>query len=382
MAAMMVAASPTAALWCHFSSVSTSKWKSISPSISVSCAMRRERPVDIEVAEEEKAFVYRRASAAERWPNSSDALQQRAVRESVEEMKRLGNVGVQVRDEEEGEEREHHVSPIYGLMRDDKARDKARQREIFNHPQKDQTKRLKRMNKLALKKAVDWKDRTARLAAAICELEVTRPVEDVLEGWPEQLNNEDLSVVLGNVGRENWRRALELYECLNLRKWYTPNTRMLATILSVLGRANQVEVARELFLRAEPELTADHIQVFNGIMGVYAKQGKWQAVQQILELMESRGCEPDIITFNTVINARCKGELQPGMAIAFLKEMRRARVKPDLITFNTLLGGCIANKNFEEAREIVKEMVRLGYEPDAYSKFLLGKKKTLLQEIR
>lgn len=261
MAAMMVAASSTAALWYHFSGISTSKWKSGSPSMSVCFAMRRERPVDIEVADEEKSFVYRRASAAERWPNSSDAFQQRAVRESVEETKSLGNVGVELRDGEEGGEEEHHVSPIYRLMKEDKARDKAREREIFHQPQKDQTKRLKRMNKLALKKAVDWKGRTERLSAAICELNLARPVVDVLEGWPEQLNNEDLSVVLGNVGRDNWRRALELYECLNLRKWYTPNTRMLATILGILGRANQVEVARELFLRAEPELTADHIQV-------------------------------------------------------------------------------------------------------------------------
>lgn len=105
-------------------------------------------------------------------------------------------------------------------------------------------------------------------------------------------------------------------------------------------------------------------------------------VQQILELMESKGCEPDIITFNTVINARCKANLQPGIAIALLKEVQRASFKPDLITFNTLLGGCIANKNFMEAKEIVKEMVRRGYEPDAYSKYLLGKKKDLLDEIR
>ncbi|KAG0558858.1 hypothetical protein KC19_10G059400 [Ceratodon purpureus] len=68
------------------------------------------------------------------------------------------------------------------------------------------------MNKLALKKVVDWKDRTERVAAAICELEVTRPVEDVLEGWPEQMNSEDLSVVLGNVG-EDWRRAQGLRTC-------------------------------------------------------------------------------------------------------------------------------------------------------------------------
>lgn len=267
MAAMMVAASSSAALSHRFSDISTTKWRSSSPPTSVCFVMRREREVNIDVAGEERSFVYRRASAAERWPNTSDELQQRAVREETKSVSSepqvpppWGNVGVKLRDREENEG-EEPVSPIYRLMREDRTRDKAREREIFHQPQKEQTKNLKRMSKLALKKAVDWKDRTRRLTAAICELELARPVADVLEGWPEQLNNEDLTVVLGNVGRENWRRALELYECLNLRKWYTPNTRMLATILGILGRSSQVEVARELFLRAEPELTADNVQV-------------------------------------------------------------------------------------------------------------------------
>ena len=270
MAAIMVPALPSAALSQRFSGVMTSLCKSSSPSTSVCFAVRRERQVDIDVAEEEKSFVYGRACAAGRWANSSDEFQQRAVREAEEELQSAscepqvpppwGNVGVKRVDTEENEG-EEHVSPIYRLMREDKARDKATEREMFLQPQNNQSKRVKRMNKLALKRAADWKDRTARLSAAICELGLARPVADLLEGWPEQLNNEDLAVVLGNVGRENWRRALELYECLNLRKWYTPNTRMLATILGILGRAHQVAVARELFLRAEPELTADHIQV-------------------------------------------------------------------------------------------------------------------------
>lgn len=303
--AAMLAVSSSAVVFHRFGGVTMSNPKSSLPSSSVCFAWRRETEVDIDVGIDEKPFVYRRASPAERWPNSHDELQQQAVRESVEELQG-GEDGIRVRVWNEGEgltsptyrrmreekarereravresveelqgsppgedgirvkvsdEAEDHTSPIYRLMREDKARDKAREREIFHRPQKGQIRRLKRMTKLALKRAGDWESRTERLANAICELELARPVADVLEDWPEQLNNEDLSVVLGNVGRENWRRALELYECLNLRKWYTPNTRMLATILGILGRSNQVDVARELFLRAEPELTCDHIQV-------------------------------------------------------------------------------------------------------------------------
>lgn len=112
------------------------------------------------------------------------------------------------------------------------------------------------MSKLALRKATDLKSKARRLATAIYSLELARPVTDVLDVWPEQLNNDELSVVVRNVGDRNWSRALELYEWLNLRQWYTPNPRLLATILHILGKANHVEAARELFLNADPEISS------------------------------------------------------------------------------------------------------------------------------
>lgn len=104
------------------------------------------------------------------------------------------------------------------------------------------------------------------------------------------------------------------------------------------------------------------LQVFNAILGVYAMQGQWQAVEHILELTALRGCEPDIITFNTIANARCKYGLQPGMASAFLKEIESAGLRPDIVTYNTLLSGCISMKYYTEASEIVKEMEQCGFD--------------------
>lgn len=122
------------------------------------------------------------------------------------------------------------------------------------------------------------------------------------------------------------------------------------------------------------------MQVFNAILGAYAKQGQWEAVEQILELIEQRGCEPDIITFNTIANARCKYDLQPGMASALLKEIERAGLRPDIVTYNTLLGGCIANKNATEAAEIVKEMEQRGFDLSACTSYVLGKQYLSLGE--
>lgn len=331
----------------------------------------------------ERPFVYARARPEVRWPHKSDELnQQRIGRESenaghassrvLPDWEKLVPSDAVVRDAEEGEEgvsREGRTSLARRLEREEMIK----KREAFRQRQKGQVRRLQSMSKLALRKATDLQNKARRLATAICLLESERPISDVLDEWPEQLNNDEMSAVVRNVGDKNWRRALEFYEWLNLRQWYTPNPRLLAIILHILGRANQLEDARELFLKAEPELTSC-IQVFNAILGVYAKQGQWQAAEHILELIALRGCEPDIITFNTIANARCKYGLQPGMASALLREIENAGLRPDIVTYNTLLGGCIAMKSITEASDIVKEMEHRGFDLNACTSYVSGEK--------
>ncbi|KAG0620267.1 hypothetical protein M758_4G203000 [Ceratodon purpureus] len=345
---------------------------------------------EVEGEKKEKVFVYSRARPEVRWPGKSGELnRERVARESenagrvssrvMPDWEELSRSDERVREDEEGGEgggfREGQASVAGRLEREEMLK----KREAFRQRQKGQARRLQSMSKLALRKATDFQNKARRLATAICALEMERPVSDVLDDWPEQLNNDEMSAVVRNVGDKNWRRALEFYEWLNLQKWYTPNPRLLATILHILGRANQLEAARELFLNAEAELTSC-IQVFNAILGVYARQGQWQAAKHILDLMTFRGCEPDIVTFNTIANARCKHGLQSGMASALLREIESAGLRPDIITYNTLLGGCIAMKYFVEASDIVKEMEQRGFDLDACTSYVSGKKYLNLDE--
>ncbi|KAK3447428.1 hypothetical protein EUGRSUZ_A02953 [Eucalyptus grandis] len=227
--------------------------------------------------------------------------------------------------------------------------------------------KIKKMNKLALKRAKDWRERVKFYTDRILALKPEEFVADVLDERPVQMTPTDFCFVVKWVGQCNWQRALEVYEWLNLRHWYSPNARMLATILSVLGKANQEALAVEIFTRAENSV-GDTVQVYNAMMGVYARNGRFAKVQELLDLMRERGCEPDLVSFNTLVNARLRSNsMVPGLAVELLGEVRRSGLRPDIITYNTLISSCSRGSNLEEATKVYDDMEAHNCQPDLWT---------------
>ncbi|KAK7406010.1 hypothetical protein VNO78_07623 [Psophocarpus tetragonolobus] len=227
--------------------------------------------------------------------------------------------------------------------------------------------RVKKMNKLALKRDKNWRERVKYLTDAILALNSEEFVAGVLEERRVQMTPTDFCFVVKWVGQQNWQRALELYECLNLRHWYSPNARMVATILGVLGKANQEALAVEIFTRAESSV-GDTVQVYNAMMGVYARNGRFNKVKELLDLMRERGCVPDLVSFNTLINARMKsGAMDPNLALQLLNEVRTSGIKPDVITYNTLISACSRESNLEEAVAVFSDMESHRCQPDLWT---------------
>ncbi|KAF5735418.1 pentatricopeptide repeat-containing protein [Tripterygium wilfordii] len=227
--------------------------------------------------------------------------------------------------------------------------------------------RMKKMTKLTLKRAKDWRQRVKFYTDRILGLKQDQFVADVLDGRPVQMTPTDFCFVVKWVGQESWNRALEVYEWLNLRHWYSPNARMLATILAVLGKANQEALAVEIFTRAEATV-GNTVQVYNAMMGVYARNGRFEKVQQLFDVMRERGCEPDLVSFNTLINARLKAKaMSPNLAIELLNEVRRSKLRPDVITYNTLISACSRASNLEGAMIVYDDMKARKCQPDLWT---------------
>lgn len=109
------------------------------------------------------------------------------------------------------------------------------------------------------------------------------------------------------------------------------------------------------------------MQVYNAMLSVHGRHGQWHKLEALIDRMHQKGCEPDIFTFNIIANARMKSGLQPGMASSLLHQIRSAGLRPDAVTYNTLIGACITNQSFVEAREIFQEMKQNGCEPDLWT---------------
>lgn len=236
--------------------------------------------------------------------------------------------------------------------------------EVLSRPSK---KKVKKMNKFAPKRAKDWMRRVRILTDKILGLGPDESVADILDKKIVQMTPTDYCFVVKSVGQLSWRRALEVYEWLNLKHWYRPHSWMLATILAVLGKANQEALAMEIFMRAEP-LVDNNVQVYNAMMGVFARSGRFSKVQGLLNFMRERGCQPDLVSFNTLINARLRsGSLGPNSAMELLNEVRRSRVRPDIITYNTLISACSRVSNLQEAIKVYSDMEANKCQPDIWT---------------
>ncbi|XP_010549076.1 PREDICTED: pentatricopeptide repeat-containing protein At3g18110, chloroplastic [Tarenaya hassleriana] len=296
-------------------------------------------------------FTYSRASPAVRWPHLN-------LRETSDSRNSTPSQPVS------SPSPATHVAetPEYGEFESDERQSGNDETAVAGR-----RKRVKKMSKLALKRAKDWRERVKFLTDKILGLKPNQFVADVLDGRPVQMTPTDYCFVVKWVGQENWQRALEVFEWLNLRHWYSPNARMVATILGVLGRWNQESLAVEIFTRAEPSV-GDTVQVYNAMMAVYARSGKFSKAQELLDAMRERGCVPDLISFNTLINARLKaGALTPNLAIELLNTVRNSRLRPDTITYNTLLSACSRDSNLEEAVKVFEDMESHSCQPDLWT---------------
>ncbi|KAJ8753660.1 hypothetical protein K2173_026336 [Erythroxylum novogranatense] len=303
-------------------------------------------------------FSYSRASPSVRWPH----LKLTEIRPSPSNQFTVSSppfthLVEQVSDSEENDG-DQVVTTSQSLEMDDETQEK------LGRPSRT---RVKKVTKLALKRAKDWRERVKFLTDKILELKPDQFVANVLDDRKVQMTPTDFCFVVKWVGQQNWQRALEVYEWLNLRHWYSPNARMLATILAVLGKANQESLAVEIFTRAEPSIGIT-VQVYNAIMGVYARSARFNKVQELLDLMRQKGCQPDLVSFNTLINARMKvGAMTPNLAVELLNEVRRSGLTPDIITYNTLLSACSRESNLDEAMKVFDDMERHHCQPDLWT---------------
>ena len=80
--------------------------------------------------------------------------------------------------------------------------------------------------------------------------------------------------------------------------------------------------------------------------------------------------EPDLVSFNTLINARMKfGAMTPDLAVQLVDGSGHT---PDIITYNTLLSACSRESSLEETMRIFNDMEKNKCQPDLWTSNVIG----------
>ncbi|MDV3166673.1 MAG: hypothetical protein Q8807_03405, partial ['Waltheria sp.' little leaf phytoplasma] len=112
----------------------------------------------------------------------------------------------------------------------------------------------------------------------------------------------------------------------------------------------------------EPNLVS-----YNIVINSFCEMGSLDSALSVVDTLESKGIEPDLTTINTLLLDALfmKGRIADGEKIWGLRAEKN--VVPNIRSYNSKLRGLVNAHKLSEALELWEEMGSKGIKPDAYS---------------
>ncbi|KAI5649334.1 hypothetical protein M9H77_35339 [Catharanthus roseus] len=137
------------------------------------------------------------------------------------------------------------------------------------------------------------------LPAILEALESESDLDEAFKPWEHSLSNKERSIILKE--QVMWERALEIFEWFKRKGCYEVNVIHYNIMLRILGRARRWDEVERVW----EEMVERRIEPVNSTYGtlidVYSKGGLREHAIKWLELMRSRGMEPDEVTMGIVV---------------------------------------------------------------------------------
>lgn len=166
-------------------------------------------------------------------------------------------------------------------------------------------------------------------------------------------------------------RAISFFEKLSALE--RPSIRAFMTILRVFSKRHDWQRSVQAIADMRNRGLAPDTLVYNIVLATCVQSEHIdQAEALLMEMLNQKPPVVDVVSFNTVI----KGLAQQGefnRAIGFLEEMSKHNVQPNIITFNTVMDSAVRCDRPAEAWRVLGLMKQAGFCPDKYSCSILVK---------
>ncbi|XP_057540964.1 pentatricopeptide repeat-containing protein At1g11900 [Amaranthus tricolor] len=140
---------------------------------------------------------------------------------------------------------------------------------------------------------------------------------------------------------------------------------VLNRMIFAFGECRQIEKALMIFdhmkvIECEPDLVT-----YNTVLGLLGRAGRVDDMLQEFDSMKNAKISPDIVTYNTLLNNLQKmGRLD--LCLVYMREMNENQLTPDLRTYTALIESFGRSGNVEEALGLFSAMKNEQVRPSIY----------------
>ncbi|GJM96531.1 hypothetical protein PR202_ga13374 [Eleusine coracana subsp. coracana] len=181
-------------------------------------------------------------------------------------------------------------------------------------------------------------------------------------------------------------RARALPALFRLLRAHAPlvSTAALTDVIRALGEEGLPRHALAAFHRMRQLRCAPDAQCYNTLIAALCRNGRFRDARFLLDQMERPGarCAPDAYTYTVLISWYCRIGVGTGCRKAarrriyeagrLFRRMGEKGLQPDVVTYNCLINGLCKTYRVERAHELFDEMLKKGCEPNrvTYNSFV------------
>ncbi|KAL1322921.1 hypothetical protein HN51_067929 [Arachis hypogaea] len=196
-------------------------------------------------------------------------------------------------------------------------------------------------------------------------------VDNVLLSYESKMYDpEDYIYLIRECGNKDlYLQVSKTYDFAMGRKHYNwfYKGKLTSTVISQLGKMKKIEHACRVFDVARSQGFGNTVYSYSSMINAYGHNGRFNDAVRLYRSMRPLGMEPNLITYNALIDAGAKGHVDFSIVAKFVDEMVANGIMPDRITYNSLLSVCVPGGAWEIARDLFAEMRNKGHEQDVYT---------------
>eukprot|EP00250_Pteridium_aquilinum_P007807 c17453_g1_i1 orf=151-2136(+) len=127
-------------------------------------------------------------------------------------------------------------------------------------------------------------------------------------------------------------------------------------LLTAYVEQNKEKEAVSLLQKVEKLGLGHRTYMYNQLLFLYKKNGLMAGVAEVLQTMDQKNVEPDIYTYNIILDVRARKGDADGMEKVWARVKEDMNVEPDAATFAILAKGYITAGLYEKAEKVMKQV--------------------------